>query len=167
MIDSSVPQREALVFCLDQGDGRYGWFWQEADVLLLGLGNAVEEGKHTVTEMREAWWPYERLWPTLYEGEPEEWWEAWWGSLKDDLDLPVSTGFWDEAHNLGIPSVGFLGKFSGSTDPIFEVQEGEALRALREAMAGRYRILVKDDLLKYADVSLKEAKTLIAEGRGE
>ena len=30
--------REELVFCLDQGDGEYGWFWHEADVLLYALG---------------------------------------------------------------------------------------------------------------------------------
>ena len=29
---------EALVFCMDQGDGGFGWFWHEADVLLYALG---------------------------------------------------------------------------------------------------------------------------------
>jgi hypothetical protein len=33
--------REELVFCADQGDDTYGWFWHEADVLLYALGQEV------------------------------------------------------------------------------------------------------------------------------
>jgi hypothetical protein len=58
VIEPPVPQGEALVFCLDQGDGSYGWFWHEADVLLYALGQEVTEQKITATQAREVYAQY-------------------------------------------------------------------------------------------------------------
>ena len=49
---------EALVFCMDQGRGDFGWFWHEADVLLYALGREVAEKKKTSAEAREIYEKY-------------------------------------------------------------------------------------------------------------
>jgi len=42
-----------LVFCAEQGDGAYAWFWHVADVLLYALGQEVTDTKKTAAEARE------------------------------------------------------------------------------------------------------------------
>ena len=46
-----MVSREELVFCADGGDGSYGWFWHEADVLLYALGREVAAKKKIAAEI--------------------------------------------------------------------------------------------------------------------
>ncbi len=164
-------QREYVVFCLDELEdwGRFGYFLHEADYLLLSLASSVEEGDITVAEAFEKLDPYLSD-PRITEkvGFLKEGWtvaDAWkWQEIFEksvqDLpryesileDLPITHIFEAEASSSakesGIPDVGYFG-FSGSTGEIFSVESAEALEALRKAMAGKYKIVVKNDLDEY------------------
>ncbi len=156
---------EDLIFCVDQqGYEEYGFFMHEADILLWALGYAVEEGDLTLDQMREYWQPYRPLWPTLYETSLREWKEHWWPSLEGDHDTPVTTTFFmREAANVDIPDVGYLGGYSMSTGDIFEVSGVGALAALRKALAGSYRIVLREDLSDYTSIGPSEAMRLFEE----
>ena len=164
-------QREYVVFCLDElvDWGRFGYFLHEADYLLGSLASSVEEGDITVAEAFEKLDPYLSD-PRITEkiGYLKEGWsvaDAWkWQEIFEKSvsdfprygnvleDLPTTHIFQDEAnsiaHELDIPDVGYFG-FSGSTGEIFSVESTQALEALRKAMAGKYKIVVKKDLNEY------------------
>ncbi len=164
-------QREYVVFCLDELEdwGKFGYFLHEADYLLLSLASSEEEGDITVAEAFEKLDHYlsdpritERV-GFLKEGwsfaDARKWQEIFEKSVPDFPryesvleDLPITRIFEDEANSsakdLGIPDVGYFG-FSGSTGEIFSVESAEALEALRKAMAGKYKIVVKNDLNEY------------------
>ena len=164
-------QREYVVFCLDELEdwGRFGYFLHEADYLLLSLASSVEEGAITVAEAFGKLEPYLSD-PGITEkvGALKEGWsvaDSWkWQEIFEksvpDLpsyesvleDLPITHIFQDEAHStakeLGIPEVGYFGS-SGSTGEIFSVESVAALEALRKAIAGKYKIVVKKDLDEY------------------
>jgi hypothetical protein len=184
--------REYVVFCLDQfeyGQEGFGWFLHEADYLLLSVAQHVEEGNITVTEALEWLEPYlsdahirERI-PFLKEGwsfEDAQKWERIFDKDSPDFpvyedvieDLPITHIFQDRAYDLAIdadiPDVGYLG-FSGSTGPIFSVESLEALERLRKAVAGKYKIVVKEDLDEYVPSpapSPEEARRFIERHRG-
>ncbi len=141
----------------------------EADYLLLSLASSVEEGDISVAEAFEKLNPYlsdpgitEKV-GTLKEGwsVADSWkWQEIFEKSVPDLpsyenvleDLPITHIFQDDANSsareLGIPDVGYFG-FSGSTGEIFSVESAEALEALRKAMVGKYKIVVKKDLNEY------------------
>jgi hypothetical protein len=154
---------ENLVFCVDQqGSEEYGFFMHEADVLLWALGGAVERGELTLDQLREYWQPYRRLWPTLYEANLKEWNEHLWPRLEGgDYDTPVTTNFFmRKARGVGMPDVGYLGGYSMSTGDIFEVSGADALKRLRDALAGSYRIALMEDLSDYTSIGPEEAMRL-------
>lgn len=154
---------EYVVFCTDEGDDSYGWFWHEADVLLTALGRDVAEGKMTADEARRAWDTYRGSWPALYEAE--EWAEDEF-PINEELEyLPGSARFWHVAAKLDIPGVGFSDDTSPASGEIFEVWGAESLEALRTELKDRYRIAVKDDLNEYASLDSEEAKALIEQAK--
>jgi CRISPR/Cas system-associated protein Csx1 len=65
--------------------------------------------------------------------------------------------FWEEAARLRIEGVGFSADESPVSGPIFEVANAEALAALKDALKGRYRILVCGDDDNYVVEDHKEA----------
>lgn len=157
---------ENLIFCVDQqGFEEYGFFMHEADVLLWALGGAVERGELTLDQLRQYWRPYRRLWPMLYEANLKEWNERLWPRLEGgDYDTPVTTNsFMRKAGGLDIPDAGYLGGHSMSTGDIFEVSGVGALAALREALKGRYRIVLRGDLSDYTSIGPSEAMRLFEE----
>ncbi len=149
---------EDLVFCVDQqGYEEYGFFMHEADVLLWALGGAVKRREFTLEQLREYWQPYRHLWPRLYEASLKEWNERLWPNLEGDYDTPVTTNFFiREARGVYIPGAGDQGRYSMWGD-IFDVSGADVLAALREGLAGSYRIILKEDLSDYTSIGPKEA----------
>jgi len=185
---------EALVFCMDQGRGDFGWFWHEADVLLYALGREVAEKKKTSAEAREIYEKYYgddvdtyimdprdleeektlilKDWEKHYTREElEELLEELVGEysnfpLNEELDhLPNSSGFWQAAADLGIPGVGFSDDISPASGDVFEVHGAAALEALREAFRGQYRIVVLDGMGEYTGSDSEEALRFIEGAR--
>lgn len=157
-----VDVKEDLVFCTEQGGpGEYSMFMHEADILLWALGHAVNRGDLTLDQLRDHWRPYQSRWDILYEASLEEWEERLWPSLEGDCDTPVTTDFEYEVNTLSISDAGYLGSYSMSTGDIFEVYGTEALSALREALAGSYKIILQKDISDYvftgSESSPKEA----------
>jgi virulence-associated protein VagC len=108
-----------VVFCTDEGNYHYGWFWHEADVLLTALGQDVAEDKITAVDARRVWEPYRELWTDLYDAQE---WEENEFPANEELDyLPGSVRFWHEAAELDIPGVGFSDDISPASGEIFEV----------------------------------------------
>lgn len=170
----SLNIREDVVFCLDgedYGQEGYMFFMHEADVLLMALASKVENGEMDSLEARRMWLPYRKWFPPLYDSDE---WEAyarkielatWRPGMPDPMEnnpleetgfppasmeyLPASDAFALYADNLGLPDVGFLGAWSGSTGEIFEVASEEALRSLTAKVAGEYRLVVCKDLIEY------------------
>ena len=98
---------EHLVFCWEESQDTYGWFWHEADVLLYALGREVEQKKTTAAQAREVYKQYYAVDDT-YETDPEDLEDeiGEYGNfpLNEELDhLPNSSNFWREAAELGIP----------------------------------------------------------------
>ncbi len=145
--------KEDLVFCTEsEPDYYYEYFMHEADILLWALGRAVEESDLTLDGLREYWQPYRRRYPALYEASLKEWYEDLWPALSDDLETPVTDAFEHEADVLGMPGVGYLGGYSVSTGD------------LREALAGSYKIVPKEDNSDYDfGLSPREAIELFEE----
>ncbi len=167
---------EYVVFCNQPygEEGEYESFWHEADVLLLAAAREVHSGKLTSAGARKLLEPYREVLPVLYTGEQRmiydprrEWWSR--PGLFPSTDEvrqnpPASAIFWYKADDLGIPGVGFA--MWATPHPIFEVR-ADAMRPLRETVAGEYRIVVRGDVDDYAapDRGVGQAKELIEEAR--
>src|ERR671912_1048703 len=188
-----MVNREALVFCADGGDDYFGWFWHEADVLLYARGKEVEAKNTTAAEARELYAKHyyvedtyvvppedvedekafmHKDWEKRYTLEElEELLEDLVGTygnfpLNEELDhLPNSSGFWQEAADLGIPGVGFSDDISPASGDVFEVHGVAALEALREAFRGQYRIVVLDGVDEYTGFDSEGALRFIEGAR--
>jgi hypothetical protein len=187
-----MVSREELVFCADRGDGAYGWFWHEADVLVYALGQEVAEKKKTVAEAREIYeqfydvedtyviapqdveWEKEAILNDRDTYTPEEVEELLadlagdYGNfpLNEELDhLPNSSVFWQEAADLGIPDMGFSDDISPASGDVFEVWGLEALDTLRNELDGDYRLVVKEHIDKYVLSDSTNAMALIERQR--
>jgi hypothetical protein len=138
-------------------DGEYESFWHEADVLLLAVAGEVQSGKLTPAEARKLLEPYRKALSVIYAGEQRmiydprrEWWskpDSFPGTDDVRRNRPASAIFWYEADDLGIPGVGFT--MWATPQPIFEVRDKEVMEALRKAVEGEYRIVVKEDVDEY------------------
>ncbi len=138
-------------------DGEYESFWHEADVLLLAVAGEVQSGKLTPAEARKLLKPYRKALSVIYAGEQRmiydpcrEWWskpDSFPGTDDVRRNRPASAIFWYEADDLGIPGVGFT--MWATPHPIFEVRDKEVMEALRKAVEGEYRIVVKEDVDEY------------------
>ncbi len=156
-------------------DGEYQSFWHEADVLLLAVAGEVERGELTPARARKLLEPYREVLSVIYTGEQRmiydprrEWWsrpESFPG--RDDVrrNRPASAIFWYEADDLGIPGVGLT--TWATPHPFFEVRDAEALQTLREAVAGKYEVVVKEDTYKYLPGDVEWALETIQEAREE
>lgn len=150
---------EDLVFC---HSAPYDSFWHEADVLLVAAAREVERGALTPREARRLLEPYRDVLPLIYSDMQKAIFDpARTGWSKEDSfpradevrrNPPASAIFWYEADDLGIRDVGFT--VWATPHPIFEVMSARALRALREAVAGKYKIVVKNDYGDYIGPSL-------------
>lgn len=162
---------EQLVFCWEESQDTYGWFWHEADVLLYALGREVKQKKTTAAQAREVYAQYYAVKDT-YETDPEDV-EADIGEygnfpLNEELEhLPNSSNFWREAAELGIAGVGFSEDISPASGEIFEVHGADALLSLQEAFQGRYRIVVLDDLAEYTDRDSEQVMQFIEQTQRE
>ncbi len=168
-----------VIFCADQKNyGEYVFFTHEADVLLIAAAGEVESGKLTPAEARELLEPYREALAVIFTGEqrmvfdPDRigWTDTDGFPSVDDVQQspPASQVFWYEADAIAIEGAGFSG-WSGSTGPVFSVQNEEALEALREAVAGGYKIVVKADIGDYhpPDGSVEWALRTIRRAREE
>lgn len=154
---------EDLVFCEYRlNEARYVMFHHEADLLLFGLAHAVEKGTLADAEAWRIWEPYRELCPHFYDPE----WRDWRGfagpkgfpSTDWIMESPTATAnFTREAGTYRISGVDFIPEMDRADSPfpigdIFEVESRVALRALRRALSGRYRILVREQR-EYLDFS--------------
>lgn len=60
-----------------------------------------------------------------------------------------------------IGGIGFSDDVSPASGPIFEVENADALAALKEAVEGRYRIVVVEDINDYMLADHKDATEFI------
>ena len=151
---------EDLVFCEnlypdDAPGAEYRLFLHEADVLLWALAREVERGRMAVGEAWRTWEPYRDVLPLIYTDiqkmifDPAR--TGWSNESSfpraDEVrrNRPASAIFWYRADVLGITGVGF--DMWLTPHPIFEVRGAHALRSLREAAAGKYKIVVKKNLM--------------------
>ncbi len=156
-------------------DGEYDSFWHEADVLLLAAAGEVERGKLTPAEARKLLEPYREVLSVIYTGEQRMIFDparSGWSRedsfpRADDVrrNRPASAIFWYEADDLGIPGVGFT--MWATPHPIFEVRDKKALKALGEAVAGKYKIVVKEDTYAYLPGDVGGALETIQRAREE
>lgn len=165
-----VNVNEDLVFCAAPHD----MFWHEADVLLIAAAREVEKGALTPTEARRLLEPYRDVLPLLYSGMQKMIFDpARTGWSKEDSfprvdevrrNPSASAIFWYQVDDLGIRGVGF--DMWLTPHPIFEVRSARALRSLRDAVAGKYKIVVKKDPDDYAGASLglRDAIDLLDQG---
>jgi hypothetical protein len=164
---------EELVFCMwDPDRNAYGWFWHEADVLLYALGQEVDEEKITAAQAREIYGEHYDVDDTY----PKEIGEESESVDPDNVDFPLneeldylpnSSNFWREATELGIPGAVFSTDASPGSGEIFEVTSSDALLELQEALEGRYRIVVLDELAANMAGSSKQALQFIEQTRSE
>ncbi len=149
---------EDLVFCSAPHD----MFWHEADVLLIAAATEVEKGAMTPNEARRLLEPYRDVLPLIY-GDMQKiifdpartgWSNEDSFPRADEVrrNPPASAIFWYETDDLRIPGVGLT--VWATPHPIFEVMGARALRSLREAVAGKYRIIEKKDYDDYSSTSL-------------
>ncbi len=167
-----VNKNEYLVFCENlypegAAEAEFAMFFHEADVLLHALAHEVECGAMTVEEAWKTWGPYRRRRriPHLYEIDGRTWFP--------DMDWIMESGitatddFKHDAGRVGRRGVNFTSEEGRRDSPmpigsIFKVGSREALASLREALSGRYRILVRDQR-EYAelDFGLRDAVELL------
>ena len=152
---------------------QYHGFTHEAEVLLYALANAVEEGKITADRAREVFEPYREHAPELYDTEEMEEYENGFPSMDHFMDWGVGPGtskFWRAADELGIDGVYFNEGEHPGGGPVFYIHRKEALTELRDALAGRYKIVVRKDMGDY-DTSTssdpEEARGIIEQARNE
>jgi hypothetical protein len=168
---------EELIFCTDHGSGdeqgaRYGWFMHEAEVLIYPLARAVEAGEMTAEGARETFEPYRNLMPELYDLDEMEEYEYGFLTIDHLMDWGVGPGiseFWNAAEEAGIPGVIYSEGDSPGGTPWIEVRDKKALEALRAAMAGRYKIVVRDQNMYDTSTSsdYKETLRIIEVARNE
>jgi len=100
-------------------------------------------------EKARAWFePYRDLMPHLYDPDEVEEYEYGFPTIDDFLDWGVGPGiseFWEVAERADIPGVIYSEGDSPVSTPWVEVRDEEALEALRTAMEGRYKIVVRDE----------------------
>ena len=152
---------------------QYHQFMQEAEVLMYTLANAVEEGKMIADEAREKFEPYREYMPWIYDPEEMEEYEHRFPTTDDFMDWgsgPGTSEFWEAAAASGIPGVYYNEGEHPGGGPEFYIHRKEALRELRDALSGRYKIVVKRDMGEYdmsASSDLEEVKRIIQRARGE
>lgn len=168
---------EELIFCTDHGSDddsgtRYGWFTHEAEVLIYPLAVAVEAGEITAEEVRERFEPYRDLMTDLYYLDEMEEYEYGFPTMDDFMDWGVGPGiseFWEVAAEANIPGVTYSEGDSPVSTPWVEVRDEEALETLRGTIAGRYKIVVRDQNMYDTSTSSNhgEALRIIEEARNE
>ncbi len=156
-------------------DSEYASFWQEADVLLLAVSGEVQRGKLTPAEARKFLEPYRKALSVIYTGEQRmiydprrEWWskpDSFPGTDDVRRNRPASALFWYEVDDLGIPGVGLI--MWATPHPIFEVKDKKALEALGEAVAGKYKVVVKEDTYAYLHDDVGWALETLQQAREE
>ncbi len=152
---------------------QYHGFTHEAEVLIYALANAVQVGTLTAQQAREMFEPYREHMPELYDPVEMEEYENDFPSTDHFMDWGVAPGtseFWEAADELGIEGVYFNGGEHPGGSPVFYVYRKEALTELQNALADRYKIVVRRDMGDY-DTSVstdpEEAKRIIEQVRKE
>jgi len=152
---------------------QYDGFMHEAEVLIYALANAVQEGKITAEQARNLFEPHGEYMPWLYDPDEMEEYENGFPDMDYFMDWATGPGtstFWEDADKLGIEGVYFNeGEHPGGS-PVFYIYRKEALTELQRALAGRYKIVVRQNMGDY-DLSIssdpEEAKRIIEQARNE
>ncbi len=156
-------------------DGQYDSFWHEADVLLLAAAGEVEGGELTPAEARKLLEPYREVLSVIYTGEQRMIFDpartGW--SMEDSFpradevrrNRPASAIFWYETDDRGIAGVRLT--MWATPHPIFEVRDKKALEALGEAVADRYKVVVKEGTYAYLPGDVGWALETIQRARKE
>jgi hypothetical protein len=152
---------------------QYHQFMHEAEVLVYALANAVAEGKMTAEEAREEFEPYREHVPWIYDPEEMEEYENGFPDLDWFMNFgwgPGTSDFYDAADASGIPGVYYNEGEHPGGNPVFYIHRQEALRDLRDALSGRFKIVVRREIGEYdtsASSDPEKAKRIIEQARRE
>ncbi len=171
-----------VVFCTDITDlpgqdvpeehREYHMFMHEAEVFMLALARAVEEGKLSPEEALREWETYEAVYPMDEEflevfdgGFPSvDWFTSEWPPG------PGSENFWRAADELGVPGVVYSegGDHPGGSSYFYVEGEG-TLRRVCEALKDEYKVVALDQNEYDTSTSsdLVRARRIIERGHSE
>ncbi len=126
--------------------GEYQGFVNEDAIMLRTISDAMQRGDLTGEQAREAYRPYARFDPEIYDLDYEE--ENEWGFplCTDDMDDLSVSPIGREADAAGIPGVGIpWGHLSPMSGELLNVEGDDALDRLRRHFQGRYLIVDTGD----------------------
>ena len=147
--------------------GEYQGFVNEDAIMLRTISDAMQRGDLTGEQAREAYRPYARFAPEIYDLDYEE--ENEWGFplCTDDMDDLSVSRIGREADAAGIPGVGVAwGNLSPMSGEPLNVEGEDALDRLRQHFQGRY-LIVNTGTEYWWDIAPDDAQRRIEAARTE